>query len=311
MQLRKHHFRHAITGLFVVLLIIILGCILLWNKPSIVVDAISKPLDYSPIPIPKVKMECFNDDTPVKWSYCINRVPNSTNKNLIYHFHGRRGDAYWWNDDTYYTGDLYREWQKTDTDAPTVISVSFGPLWMLKKTQLLDFFQNELVPQMESTLNTVIDNRLVVGESMGGVNAILVWLNSDLKFDRVASLCPPLPTISPEASYNEMMAYIRDTEVSWRRGLMMLFMGRYLYPNEDSWRDDSPLEVATSKDLSSSGALYLSCGKKDDWGCMAGSKQLVSVAKSSGATVHWHPMEGGHCDIDRPSLAKFLGDVDD
>ena len=79
----------------------------------------------------------------------------------------------------------------------------------------------------------------------------------------------------------------------------------------DSWLEDSPLEVARSKDLSSAGMLYLSCGKKDDWGCMAGSKQLVSVAKSSGATVHWHPMEGGHCDIDRTSLAQFLGHTAD
>ncbi|GAA3916786.1 alpha/beta hydrolase-fold protein [Litoribacillus peritrichatus] len=291
-----------------IVLTIIVGSISLWHWPGIVAKSISQPLEYTPVPISRLEMKCFSRDVPVNWSYCINRMPNSKSDDLIYYFHGRRGNAKWWNDDTYYTGDLYRQWAETKSEPPTVISISFGSLWLLEKGLLLEYFQNELVPQIESKLSLKIDKRLVVGESMGGVNAILAWLNTSSLFDGAASLCAPLPTVSPKASFNEIAEYMHSSNTSWERGLMMLFMGRYLYPDEGSWNQNSPLKVAHSKDLSSAGPLYLSCGKKDDWGCMVGSKQLIENAESNGAQILWYPMEGGHCDIDRMSLARFLGD---
>jgi fermentation-respiration switch protein FrsA (DUF1100 family) len=280
---------------------------LLWNKPGIVAKLISQPMNYTTTPISQLEMECFHSDEPLIFSYCINRIQGSKSKDIVYHFHGRKGNAKWWNDDTYYTGDLYRQWATTKTEAPIVVSISFGPLWLLDKESLLKFFEEKLVPQIESKLNLQIEKRLVVGESMGGVNAILAWLNTKALFDGAASLCAPLPTISPYASFSEIMEYIQNSDSTWQRGTMMLFIGRYLFPSKESWNNNSPIDLASRQDFTSSGQLYLSCGKLDDWGCTAGSNKFINAAKSNGADIIWHPTDGGHCDIDTMSLAKFLG----
>lgn len=280
---------------------------LVWLQPGSVVRALSSAVDYTPVPVAALNMTCVDETEPQAWSYCINRVPNSRSTTLVYHFHGRRGNARWWNDDSYYSGDLYREWAQQGIAPPTVVSISFGPLWLLEQQGRLKVFREQIVPHIESTLNTEFDRRLVVGESMGGFNALLVWLNTGAQFDGAAALCPPLPTVSPDASLGELTDYLSTSSTSLQRAGMMLLMGRYLFPDEQSWQHNSPLALAAQRNLKAAGTLYLSCGKQDDWGCMAGSKQLLARAQSRGARVLWHPQPGGHCDIDRVSLAGFLG----
>lgn len=282
------------------------GLTLVWNNPGFVVETISKPVSYAPAPVNNLDMTCFSKEKPVSWQYCINQIPTSSSQTLIYHFHGRRGNETWWNDDTYYTGNLYREWTKQNVDPPTVVSISFGSLWLLEKNGLLDVFLNEVMPEIESNLDLQFNRRLVVGESMGGVNAVLAWLNSEGVFDGVASLCPPLPTISSTASLSEIMDYMSESETTWQRGAMLLFMGRYFFPTHEEWSENSPLELARNNDLSELGPMYLSCGEKDDWGCMIGSRKLVEITKAAGVDTNWHPMPGGHCDIDEASLSQFL-----
>jgi len=304
---KKCSYRKIRLLLWGILFTCIGGLIVLWWFPSMLARAISEPMDYEPLPIVGVEMECFDETSPVVWSYCINKVATSENKTLVYHFHGRRGNATWWNDDTYYSGEVFRVWQAMGISPPTVVSISFGPLWLLKEQSLLDTFVDTVMPRIELSIGTPIDKRLVVGESMGGINALLVWLKTEAKFSGAAALCPPLPTISPMASLNEMVTYVSKKETSFKRAMMMIAIGRSFFNNERSWRENNPLEVVIRADLTEAGALYLTCGKLDDWGCMDGSLQLATVAKKRGASVEWYPREGGHCDIDPVSLAQFLG----
>lgn len=307
MILNHKHLRLLTASALALLLVSLLVLLFLWNNPGLVAKKVSEPLVYSPSPIPSVEMECFSKELPISWSYCLNSVPFSTNNTIVYHFHGRRGNESWWNDDTYYTGDLYREWSNLKIDPPIVVSVSYGPLWLLDSNNLMEVFLKDTLPEIESNIEKPISNRLVVGESMGGVNAILLWLSAGEMFEGAASLCPPLPTITPQASFADMFAYLEESNTTWQKAAMMIVMGRYLFPDEESWAVNNPIEVAKNTDFGSKGPLYLSCGAKDDWGCMLGSNELKTTAMNRGANVLWHPRPGGHCDIDNTSLAKFLG----
>jgi hypothetical protein len=281
--------------------------ILIWYFPGVIAKTISPAVDYTPASVPGVEMKCFKENTAVPWSYCINRVASEKDSNtLVYHFHGRRGNETWWNDSTYYSGELYRDWQKSGSFLPVVVSISFGPLWLLKEGELLDTFVDVVMPKIESSLNMTIDQRFVVGESMGGVNALQVWLKTGSLFDKAAALCPPIPTISPMASTSQMVEFINQTETSWLRGFMMLTIGRHFYKDEENWQQNNPLSLVENTELSQLGDLYLTCGKRDDWGCMSGSKKLVKSIKEKGGNVEWVPREGGHCDIDHNTLAQFL-----
>lgn len=292
----------------------LIGCIALfttfifvWYFPGVIATNISSAVDYHPEPVPNVEMECFKENTPVAWSYCINRTLDNDHTNtLVYHFHGRRGNETWWNDRTYYSGELYQDWHNSGVFSPVVVSVSFGPLWLLKEGDLMDTFVNVVMPKVESSLNMTIEQRLIVGESMGGVNALLVWLKTESLFDKVAALCPQIPTISPMASTTQMVQFINQTETSWLRGFMMLAIGRHFYKSEKSWQQNNPISLAQNATLDQLGELYLTCGKQDDWGCMSGAQKLVKIINEKQAEVEWVPTAGGHCDIDNSTLAQFL-----
>jgi len=277
----------------------------IWHYPHSIASVISKESSYQPVPISSLTMTCFEETIPLPFSYCINRQHGSHSERVIYHFHGRKGTEFWWNDDTYYTGELYRQWNTSESIAPTVVSISFGPLWLLNHKKLAAFFE-QVMPIVESKIAHKITTRFIVGESMGGVNALTVWASDSSSFDGVAALCPPLPTISPYAHLNEIARYLASSTTSWQRGLMLILMGRSLFENTEDWERVDAVQVISNRQLTRASPLYLSCGAQDEWGCMAGSMQLIAVAKSKGHEIQWHPREGGHCDIDEKSLAQFL-----
>jgi hypothetical protein len=266
---------------------------------------ISSESSYQAVPITSLTMRCFEEKLPVRFSYCINHQTDSDNKRVIYHFHGRKGNALWWNDDTYYSGELYRQWKSDGKSPPTVISISLGPLWLFNEEKLLVFFER-LMPIMELKVPHKVKGRFLVGESMGGVNALTVWAKDASLFDGVAALCPPIPTISPYAKTSEILGYFSESSMSWKRGLMLILMGRSLFKSTIEWIEVDALQVISNRTLTPRVPLYLSCGKQDEWGCMTASTRLVEVAKRKGHAIEWHPREGGHCDIDTVSLAQFL-----
>ena len=63
--------------------------------------------------------------------YCVYRDQRGTNGDLVYHLHGRNLDERIWNDDTYMTAMVQREWQRSGTLPPTVVELSYGPSWIL------------------------------------------------------------------------------------------------------------------------------------------------------------------------------------
>jgi hypothetical protein len=64
-------------------------------------------------------------------NYTIYRAENGVSDDVIYHLHARNLDASIWNDNTYFTSLVQAYWQKSSIKPPTVVVVSYGPVWLL------------------------------------------------------------------------------------------------------------------------------------------------------------------------------------
>lgn len=291
----------------------LLSIVVAWSFPELFVVPLSGPSDWEPVPIAGLATECSDVAGSVPFRLCVHRTSESTSRDLVIHLHGRRGDATWWNDREYYTGEVHAAWMRAGTPAPLVVGVSFGPLWLLTDEStgdgapaLLDVFDHEVMPAIERVIGFEPRQRIVVGESMGAVNALLVALRRPGRVDRVAALCPPLSTGSPFAGLAETSSLVAASSTTWQRAFMLRGLARHFLRSEAAWRRHDPVRLAREASAEETPELYLLCGRRDDWGCMEGSLALVEAARARSLALEWHPRDGGHCDVDVPTLARFL-----
>jgi pimeloyl-ACP methyl ester carboxylesterase len=247
--------------------------------------------------------------TSGRLNYCVYRAKSGTNGDVVYHLHGRNLDAQIWNDDTYWTSMVQASWQHTKTLPPTVVVISYGSTWLLvpkgKKPDsgLLDDFMAKL-PEIDKKTGAP-KRRLLLGESMGGLNVLIAGLTYPQSFAKIASLCPGVYATSPFASLSAMNATLKRTGADPKIGFGIWWMAKTYVADEQEYRQISPLDLVTRANAQYP-ALYLSNGLYDAYGNFEGSQSLADKAIQRGISVEWHPLYGGHCAIDAPSLARFL-----
>ena len=241
--------------------------------------------------------------------YCLYRDPRGTNGDLLYHLPGRNLDEQVWNDDTYYTALLQAEWQRSGVLPPAVVTVSYGPTWLLapkgEKAEsglLEDFFSR--LPQIERRVGAP-RRRMLLGESMGGLNVLIAGLSRPELFDKVAALCPGVYTVSPFSTLSEMRAGMERTGASPKMIYGVWTLARRYFANDAEWRRASPLTLV-EKVGPTAPALYLSNGLYDSYGNFEGTERLARRAAERSIATEWHPLYGGHCANDARSLAAFL-----
>lgn len=246
-------------------------------------------------------------DGPLR--YCVYRDRRGTNGDIVYHLHGRNLDERIWNDDTYFTAMIQREWQRSSALPPTVITLSYGETWLLTPkgekadSGLLDDLMARL-PAIEAKHGTP-RRRLLLGESMGGLNVLLAGLSYPSQFTKVAALCPGVYATSPFASLATMRATMERTGADPKIGFGVWLLARKYLANDGEWRRASPLELIKQAGPNYP-ALYLSNGLYDAYGNFEGTERLADMARQRGVTTEWHPIYGGHCATDASSLAAFL-----
>jgi S-formylglutathione hydrolase FrmB len=230
----------------------------------------------------------------------------------LYYFHARNGNETWWNDKTYHTGKLYETWKKMGVDPPTVIAISFGKLWLLTENSsdptggLFNVLQETVIPTLERKVEGKTGKRMVAGISMGGLNTLMVSMKSEGFFEKAASICAPLAAVSPHDSLINIIRYYMESSTSLKRAYMLWKFSKQFYPTQEIWEQNDPIFLSKSFQPEESPELYVTCGAKDDWGCMKGSEIFVKNVEKAGGTIEWVPRPGGHCDIDYDSLARFL-----
>jgi hypothetical protein len=247
--------------------------------------------------------------TSGKLSFVIYKASSGVNQDIIYHFHGRNLDNTIWNDDTYYTSMIQSYWQKLHIKPPTVVLVSYGPEWLLTpknanaESGLMDDFISNM-PLIESKTGQP-KNRILLGESMGGLNVLILGLSHPQLFSKVASLCPGVYLLSPFSDFKKIKESVKRTGADPKIAYGIYKMAKTYASNEEEWQAISPVHLITKANTHYP-ALYLSCGLYDKYGNYEGTEALATMASSKGVKTHWHPLYGGHCAIDITSLADFL-----
>lgn len=241
--------------------------------------------------------------------YCVYRDRRGTTGDIVYHLHGRRLDERIWNDDTYFTAMLQSEWQRNGTLPPTVVTLSYGPTWLLTPkgakpdSGLLEQLMASL-PAIEAKIGHP-RRRLLLGESMGGLNVLVAGLSYPDRFAKIAALCPGVYQSSPFASLSSIRASMERTGADPKIVFGVWLMARHYVASDAEWRRISPLDLIARAGPGSP-ALYLSNGLYDAYGNFEGTERLAQLARGRGVRTEWHPLYGGHCAIDAASLAAFL-----
>ena len=267
---------------------------------------------YVPEKIDTVAMSCFTEAEPIPWSYCIHKERGSNSRDVLYYFHARKGNETWWNDSNYHSGKLYKVWREEGVPAPTVVSISFGALWVLTETDddghggLYTLFTQQVIPVIEKKLAAYDGKRMLAGISMGGYNSLIVAMKNKYFFHKAAALCAPLYAGSHHDGPWATLKKYFDSDIHWQRALMLWGFSKQAYPRKSDWQNNDPLALSSRFDPAGAPELYISCGKKDDWGCLQGTHILVKQIRKNHGNVNFVARPGGHCDIDHRSLALFL-----
>lgn len=284
---------------FVISVILILILYFIWQK-------ISSPYGVQKVSFIPSKSEKF---TQGKLNFTIYRAESGVNEDILYHFHGRNLDDAVWNDDTYYTSMLQSYWQKSNSKPPTVVLVSYGSQWLLTpktampESGLLEDFISKM-PVIESKIGKP-RNRILLGESMGGLNVLILGLSHPELFSKIASLCPGVYLDSPFSDFDEMKKGLQRTGADPKIAYGIYIWSKKYVSNEKEYKAISPIDLINKKNIGYP-ELYLSCGLYDKFGNYEGTEALANIAKSKGIKTHWHPIYGGHCATDINSLAEFL-----
>lgn len=241
--------------------------------------------------------------------YIVYRAENGVSDDIVYHLHGRNLDASIWNDDTYFTSQIQAYWQKTSIRPPTVVVVSYGPVWLLTPKNstpdsgLLEDFIARL-PEIETNVGKP-NRRILLGESMGGLNVLIAGLSRPETFSKVASLCPGVYRDSPFSDLSVMREMVKRTGADPKIIFGVTQLAKKYVSNEEEWNSISPISLIERANERYP-ELYLSCGLYDNYGNFEGTEILANTAIKKGLKTIWHPLYGGHCAIDIASLADFL-----
>ena len=166
-------------------------------------------------------------------------------------------------------------------------------------------FLKEVIPDVEKRLGPP-KYRVVFGESMGGLNALIVGLSNNALFNKVISLCPGIYNGSPFASIGDIFRFIKRTGAEPRVLLGVLMLARQYVSDEESWKAISPIDLLDHASPLSSPEIYLNVGLYDVYGNFEGAELFAKKAIQKGFKVQWRPSYGGHCSIDIHSVAEEL-----
>ncbi len=268
----------------------------------------TRPLGETTVNFTPAHQQCAQEG---RLHYCVYRAVAGVNGDIVYHLHGRNLEAEIWNDPSYFTAMVQGYWKSAGLRPPTVVSLSYGPVWLLapkgqaEESGLLDDI-GPAIGAIEARIGTP-RRRLLVGESMGGLNALVLGLSQPQHFDKLAALCPNVYVDSPFDPLGQMAKAMQRTGAEPRIIAGIWQLARRYASNADEWRRMAPLSLIEGAALAKAGpSLYLSGGLYDRYGLYEGAERLAQRAAQRGLPTEWHPIYGGHCAIDIASLGRFL-----
>ncbi|WP_413561539.1 alpha/beta hydrolase-fold protein [Bdellovibrio sp. HCB209] len=248
----------------------------------------------------------------VNTKYCINQVDRTHNKDIIFFFHGISGSEQSWFKKSD-TRSIAKHWLARKYE-PTVISISFGPVWMLvanQKFQYLNLFREQILPYLENEVGGLSGGRrMVIGQSMGGFNAAEASLRNPGMFSRVVLLCPALTVMGPFATPDEIDDYKQRTHAESLLVDSIIDISKRYIVDQADWDQHDPMKLPAIYPTEILKPLYyVSTGRGDNFGFQEGSEIFVETIKKYGFQAQWAPVYGWHCSFNRQGAADFIRGV--
>lgn len=231
---------------------------------------------------------------------------------VLFYLHGNGGSEEAWNVPPHV--ELEKRVLAKGKKFPVVVTISFGATWFLnegagaRNGSLLEAFV-EAAKKTETALSLPdVENRWLMGESMGGFNSLQLYFKRPTEFSRVVSYCPALLNFSPFAGRAEVEAYIARHSPYVIRKLVEKWRDKMKgeYPTASAWGAHSPLALAALKSVNT--PLFLGADGKDAFGFQEATISLKDTLRRKKAKVEWHFFgSGAHCDYDEPALDALAG----
>lgn len=244
---------------------------------------------------------------------CV-RIPEAWDqKAVLYHLHGSGGDARSWDRNPYYQ-QVIKNFQNQKLQLPAVVSISFGSFWFLKdfslengSTFLEVFLKTQQEVELEILNGKKPERRILVGESMGAFNALLLMAKSQLKFDKIAFMCPGFAVVGPYSSQEEVQSYINRNKPYIDERLVYGILGalKEEFPTEVSWSHHAPMQM-TQYLKSQEGRFFIMGNTQDEYGFGEGADLMRSKLQALGLKVQYESVVGRHCVMNASRLTQFL-----
>lgn len=257
----------------------------------------------------KPQQKCFEGGRD--WRFCIHTTSTSDPRSLLYVFHGKDQNENLWMKGDNYAALLQKYWQEKGKKIPTVVTLSFGPIWLLtQKTSqqgsgLLDRMQGEVFYRIEKQLGRP-QRRYLLGNSMGGLNVLTLAMTMTQHFSKVAALCPPIFPFTPHDSWQKVMAFALDSGAKPKSAVTAVVLGRRYFANNQEWAAFDPLKKSKQVHFSQHQSFYITAGLADRFGLYKGVRTFVKNLQQAGARTLWRPNSGDHCAVDIVSLGEYF-----
>jgi hypothetical protein len=243
------------------------------------------------------------------FGYCVTKTTGSTNPDFVYYLHGAGLEQNAWTSDK---EPIWQYWNDHALNAPTVITLGFGPIFLLaqknqaKASGLLEFVSDKYIPEIEKDLGGLKGRRILLGESMGGFNAIQMTMKHPEMFSKIAINCPDIVDLSPYATEAQKQAFMDATGADAKHTYWELYMERIFFADDGSWNDAAPLTSAPKYLGPQTPPLFISGSVEDQFGFYPGTKAFVKIATEQGVQVQWASVPGAHCSYDIAKVSEFL-----
>jgi hypothetical protein len=267
---------------------------------------------------PNVQEQCGQAQSNGKsWTYCAFRTQGSTNRDVVFYFHGRgeasSGNERAWTRANFFPENIRARWAAAGKDAPIIFAVSFGSTWVLADRDAssinvtMNLFDRDVMDHAKGILGGLNGRILVLGDSMGGLNASIFAIKSQYPVAKLAALCPLIADISPFAPPLAVGAFLRaNPETNAQSLVMVMGLGRTAFPSQAEWEAGSPLEIARRQRESYPFSFYSSAGRKDRFGIFSGAEAFAKEMTRIGTRTVFEPMNEDHCAVNPVAVADFL-----
>lgn len=256
----------------------------------------------------------------VQYSYCIRKLVKGKRKEVLWFNHGAADDEDVWNLDklkefagmTLAPTKMKEFWELWGDDAPTIISVSFGRVFMVTgypnrfmrpQNATVEHFTGTIIPAIEKQYNLEGRTRWIMGPSQGGANSFTIAALSTDLWSKVVLINPMFnkPDCHPYdgINFNCAKPTMRVAGAS--------FLVQQNYIGRGNWDEWGVYGIAKRIDGGRMPPTYIQCDAEDPWGFTYGVNKMCALLQLKGANVTCEILPGSdHIQWDPKKVYEFL-----